>query len=104
MSDVSTVTTVTYVVAGDTEREKPYRVIIENDDVTPMDFVVVILTSIFALDIAHAVDVMYEAHERGEALVTVMPYQAAIDAVSHAHELARGNGFPLRLYLEPDRS
>ncbi|MFM2033066.1 MAG: hypothetical protein RLZZ297_1831 [Chloroflexota bacterium] len=102
MTDVNTTTTVTFLVAGDSERDRRYRVIIENDDVTPMEFVVMVLTSMFALDIQRAVDVMYEAHERGEAVVTVMPYHEASDAVYRAHELARSNGYPLRFYLEPE--
>ena len=104
MSDIgtTTVTTLTYLVAGDAERDRPYRVIIENDDVTPMEFVVFVLTTIFALDIDRAVTVMYEAHSHGEAVVCVLPYQEATDAVYRAHEFARSNGYPLRFYLEPE--
>jgi ATP-dependent Clp protease adaptor protein ClpS len=90
----------TFVVADQTELDRPYRVIIENDDVTPMDFVVMVLTGIFALGMQAAVDVMLVAHHHGEALVTVLPYQEASDKVTRAHELARANKYPLRFYLE----
>ena len=46
-----------------------YRVIIHNDDVTPMDFVINILISIFHLSGAHAVQIMYTAHYHGSAYV-----------------------------------
>jgi ATP-dependent Clp protease adaptor protein ClpS len=93
-----------FVVADQTELDRPYRVMIENDDVTPMDFVVMVLTGIFALSMQEAVDVMLVAHHHGEALVTILPYQEASDKVMRAHELARANKYPLRFYLEPAES
>ena len=104
MTDVITTPKISFVVADDTMREQPYRVIIENDDITSMDFVVLVLTGIFALGMEAAVVGMLAAHEHGEAVVTVLPYQEATDKVYAAHELARSNGFPLRFYLEPDGS
>lgn len=94
----------TFVVADQTELDRPYRVIIENDDVTPMDFVVMVLTGIFALGMQEAIDVMLVAHHHGEALVTILPYQEASDKVYRAHDIAAQNGFPLRFYLEPAES
>jgi len=47
---------------SETELEPLYRVIIHNDDVTPMDFVVNVLTSIFFLSQPDALEVMYTAH------------------------------------------
>ncbi|KAB8144344.1 ATP-dependent Clp protease adaptor ClpS [Chloroflexia bacterium SDU3-3] len=90
------------VVASDEELEKPYRVIIENDDVTPMDFVVAVLVTIFALDVDQAYQVMFEAHHQGHALVTVLPFQEAQDRVYAAQSIARDSGYPLSFYLEPD--
>ena len=104
MTDVITTPKISFVVADDTMREQPYRVIVENDDVTSMDFVIMVLTSIFGLGIDEAVNVMLTAHAHGEAVVTVLPYQEASDKVYAAHESARTNGFPLRFYLEPEGS
>ena len=91
-----------FVVVSDEEWEKPYRVIIQNDDVTPMDFVVVVLMTIFELSIDQAYDVMLEAHQNGRALVKVLPLQEAKDRVYTAQSLARDAGYPLSFYLEPD--
>lgn len=104
MSDVITTPKIAFVVADEAMRELPYRVIIENDNITSMDFVVMVLTGIFALGMDEAVNVMLIAHSHGEAVVTVLPYQEASDKVYAAHELARTNGYPLRFYLEPDGS
>lgn len=102
--DTVVVPQTTFVVADKALLDAPYRVIIENDDVTPMDFVVYVLTALFGLGFQHAMEVMLMAHQHGEALVTVLPYQEASDKVYQAHELARANGYPLRFYLEPDSS
>ncbi len=94
--------TVVFTVASDEELERPYRVIVQNDDVTPMDFVVFVLCAIFELPPTRAEQVMLTAHYEGRALVTVLPFQEAQDRVYQAHHLAREAGYPLTFYLEPD--
>jgi len=101
-TDTKTTTTIEYVVISDEELEKPYRVIIENDDVTPMDFVVQVLLVIFGLTSERATQVMLEAHFSGHAVVTTLPLQEAQERVYTAHSLARANSYPLSFYLEPD--
>ena len=64
-----TTTDVEYLVITNEELDRPYRVIIQNDDVTPMEFVVLVLLTIFGLDFERAVEVMLEAHQKGRALV-----------------------------------
>jgi len=77
-------------------------VIIENDDVTPMDFVVMILLTVFELDFESAMQVMLHAHHNGRALVRTMPFEEAHQRVHTAQTLARQSGYPLSFYLEPD--
>jgi ATP-dependent Clp protease adaptor protein ClpS len=89
-----------FVVANDEQLEKPYKVIIENDDVTPMEFVVLVLMVIFALDSQRAEQVMLTAHQEGRALVTTLPYEDARQRVYAAQSSARDAGFPLSFYLE----
>jgi ATP-dependent Clp protease adaptor protein ClpS len=94
--------TVSFAVASDEELERPYRVIVQNDDVTPMDFVVMVLQVFFELDYRRAEQVMLTAHYEGRALVTVLPFQEAQERVYQAHHAAREAGYPLTFYLEPD--
>jgi ATP-dependent Clp protease adaptor protein ClpS len=97
-----TIPETTYVVVSQEDLEKPYRVIIENDDVTPMDFVVMVLLAIFGLDSDRAVVVMLEAHHKGRAHVITLPFEEARERVYQAHSVAREAGYPLSFYLEPD--
>jgi ATP-dependent Clp protease adaptor protein ClpS len=87
---------------NDEELEKPYRVIILNDDVTPMDFVVYVLRGFFGLSMVRAVEVMFQAHNEGQAHVVTLPYEEAKQRVYEAHNAARAMGYPLSFYLEPD--
>jgi ATP-dependent Clp protease adaptor protein ClpS len=97
-----TTTDVEYVIVSDEELERPYRVIIQNDDVTPMDFVVLVLLTIFGLDIERAFEVMLAAHTNGRALVATLPFEEAQQRVYEAQSQAREAGYPLSFYLEPD--
>jgi ATP-dependent Clp protease adaptor protein ClpS len=86
----------------DTAYEPMYRVIIHNDDVTPMDFVVHVLRSIFMLLLPDAVKVMYLAHYRGEAVVQILPKSEAEKRINKAHFAAGLEGYPLHFSMEPE--
>ncbi len=96
------VTDIKFDVMDETELERPYRVIIHNDDVTPMDFVVAVLSHYFDVNAADAVDIMLTAHLSGQALVKVLPYEEAHQKVYAAQSSARDYGYPLSFTLEPD--
>lgn len=81
-----------------------YQVIIHNDDVTPMNFVLHVLTSIFELSGLHAAQVMYTAHYHGSAYVQTLPQLEAQRRVGRAHISARLNGYPLRFTIQPEVS
>ncbi|PDW04545.1 Clp protease ClpS [Candidatus Viridilinea mediisalina] len=100
--EVTVTPTVIFKVAEREDLEKPYRVIVQNDDVTPMDFVVMVLRVFFGLAINQAMRVMLTAHNEGRALVTALPYEEAQERVYQAHHAAREAGYPLTFYLEPD--
>jgi ATP-dependent Clp protease adaptor protein ClpS len=78
----------------------PYRVIIHNDDVTPMDFVVGVLLQIFLLAGPQALQVMYTAHNHGSAYVQTLPKPEALLRVHRAELAARLEGFPLTFTVE----
>lgn len=86
----------------ETAYEPLYRVIIHNDDVTPMDFVVHVLTRIFMLLPPDAVHVMFTAHYRGEAVVQILPKSEAEKRINKAHFAAGLEGYPLHFSLEAE--
>jgi len=83
-------------------QEPPYRVLIHNDDVTPFDFVIVILVRVFEITPVFAEHITYLAHNNGIALVTVLPKGEAERKVGKAHFAARLEGFPLTFSIEPE--
>ena len=85
-----------------TELAPRYRVIIHNDDVTPMFFVVQVLGSIFHLEKPLAENVMLEAHNSGVAHVVTLSLEEAEVRCERAHGLARTHGYPLTFTYEPD--
>lgn len=87
----------------DTELDPPYSIIIHNDDVTPMDFVVDVLRAIFELSTAMATGVMLEAHYNGQAHVITLGREEAKYRVGQAHQLARAAGYPLSFTIEPEQ-
>jgi ATP-dependent Clp protease adaptor protein ClpS len=79
-----------------------YRVLLHNDDVTPMDFVVRVLQEVFKLGFFQAGRIMLEAHRTGLAHVVTEPLEAAEFHVDQARSLARPRGYPLSLSIEPE--
>jgi ATP-dependent Clp protease adaptor protein ClpS len=85
-----------------TKLEPLYRVIIHNDDITPMDFVVNVLTSIFILFQPDALEVMLIAHYKGAAYVQTLPKTEAEKRINKAHFAAGLEGYPLHFSIEPE--
>ena len=85
-----------------TELEPLYRVIIHNDDVTPMDFVVNILDIIFHIPNPAATHIMYTAHIHGTAHVQTLPKTEAEIRIQHAHTAGKVAGYPLHFSMEPE--
>jgi ATP-dependent Clp protease adaptor protein ClpS len=79
------------------------HVIIHNDDVTPMEFVVIILRQIFQLSAPEAQRVMLRAHYTGIAYVMTLPFEEAKYRVGKAHSLARAAGYPLAFSIEVEQ-
>ena len=84
----------------DTELESLYSVIIHNDDVTPMDFVVEVLKQIFFLGNDRAAEIMLMAHIKGSAYVQSLPRAEAEKRVLHAHQAAGMQSYPLTFTVE----
>jgi ATP-dependent Clp protease adaptor protein ClpS len=85
-----------------TDLDPLYRVIIHNDDVTPMDFVIHVLTTIFLLPIINAGQVMLTAHIHGTAYVQTLPKAEARKRINTAHFSAALKNYPLHFSMEPE--
>lgn len=77
-----------------------YRVIMHNDDFTPMDFVVELLRTFFHKDEVEAVHLMMKVHESGRASVGTYPKDIAASKVENATAKAREEGYPFRMTIE----
>ena len=86
----------------ETELEPLYRVLIHNDHITPMDFVVQILKTIFYLANDRALEIMMTAHITGTAYVQTLPKPEAEKRVDKAHAEANWAGYPLQFSMEPE--
>ncbi|NWG06514.1 MAG: ATP-dependent Clp protease adaptor ClpS [Chloroflexi bacterium] len=90
------------IEATETELEPLYRVIIHNDDVTPMDFVVHVLKSHFYLSNDKAADIMLTAHVYGAAYVQTLAKSEAEKRIDKAHLESSHAGYPLKFSMEPE--
>jgi len=79
-----------------------YNVIFHNDNVTTMEFVIDVLMKIFRKDKSNATKIMYKVHLEGRGIAGRYTYDIAKTKVQQATELARSNGFPLLITMEPD--
>ena len=84
------------------QREPLYRILIHDDDVTPMEFVVHVLTTVFLLPLANAQYVMYTAHLTGTAYVQTLPFPEARRRINRAIFAAGLRSLPLRFSMEPE--
>lgn len=79
-----------------------YKVVIYNDDFTTMDFVVKILTTVFFKSENEAETLMMSVHKSGSAVVGIYSYDIALSKVRKATDMARQEGFPLKLTVLPE--
>lgn len=90
------------VEEAETELEPFFRIIIHNDHVTPMDFVVNVLKRHFYLSNDKAADIMFTAHIYGTAYVQTLARSEAKKRITKAHAEANNAGYPLRFTMEPE--
>jgi ATP-dependent Clp protease adaptor protein ClpS len=83
-----------------TKRPSLYRVLLLNDDYTPMEFVVEILKVVFHKQHAEATRIMLHVHQNGMGVAGVFPYEIAETKVRTVEELARQSEFPLKCVME----
>ncbi len=77
-----------------------YKVLLHNDDFTPMDFVVMVLETYFSKDRNAATEVMLAVHHKGVGVCGIFPFEIAETKVSLVMECARENEHPLQCTME----
>ncbi len=82
------------------KRPPLYRVILLNDDYTPMEFVVEVLQSIFGMERPKATRVMLEVHTKGKGICGVFDYQIAETKVAQVMGIAQQQQHPLLCTME----
>ena len=85
-----------------TKKPRLYKVILHNDDYTTQEFVVAVLIQFFHKPREEATRLMLDVHTKGRAIVGAYPYDMAESKVEKVTRLARENGHPLLLTMEPE--
>ena len=85
-----------------TQRPPLYKVMLLNDDYTPMEFVVHILERFFGLNHAQAFEIMLTVHKKGLAVVGVFSFEVAETKVAQVMDFARRHQHPLQCTMEKD--
>ena len=83
-----------------TKKPSNYKVLMLNDDYTPMEFVVLVLQRFFNMGVEDATRVMLQVHQNGVAVCGVFTYEVAETKVSMVMDYARENQHPLQCTLE----
>ena len=84
------------------QRPRLYKVLLHNDDYTPMFFVVQILVQVFFKSESDAMAIMLHAHTRGHAVAGVFSFEVAETKVDETMKRADEAGFPLLCTMEPE--
>jgi ATP-dependent Clp protease adaptor protein ClpS len=85
-----------------TKRPSLYKVLLLNDDYTPMEFVVYILQRFFNKNHDRAFDIMLTVHNKGVAVVGVYPFEIAETKVTQVMDRARSDQHPLQCTMEKE--
>jgi len=78
-----------------------YKVVFYNDNVTPMDFVVQVLVELFRHNPERANSIMQQIHNNGSGVAGVFTYEIAEQKGVETSVLARENGYPLQVKIDP---
>lgn len=85
-----------------TAKPPMYKVMLLNDDYTPMEFVVHVLERFFQIGHAQAVEIMLTVHKKGLAVVGVFSHEIAETKVAQVMDFARRNQHPLQCTMEKE--
>ena len=83
-----------------TQKPSMYKVVLRNDDYTPMEFVVDILETIFGMERTRATQVMLEVHTKGKGICGVFNFEIAETKVAQVMGLSQQHQHPLLCEME----
>ena len=89
-------------VENKVKKPNRYKVIMHNDDFTPMDFVVYILMTIFSKGEEEAYNLMMQVHKSGSAIDGIYTYDIAKTKEAETITLARSQGYPFKVSVEKE--
>ena len=84
------------------EPPKKYKVILHNDDYTPMDFVIIVLMNAFNFSFQKASAIMMQVHEKGKGIAGAYSKEIASMKVKRCNQIARAEGHPLMVTMEAE--
>ncbi|HEB50068.1 MAG TPA: ATP-dependent Clp protease adapter ClpS [Desulfobulbus sp.] len=84
----------------DLQEPPMYKVLLHNDDYTTMDFVVMILETVFGKNTDEATRIMLNVHNQGQGVAGIYTREIGETKVAVVHRMARKNQFPLKCSLE----
>lgn len=85
-----------------TQKPSLYKVLLLNDDYTPMEFVIHVLKAFFQMDTDQATRVMLHVHQKGVGVCGIFTYEVAETKVTQVMDFAQKNQHPLQCTLEKD--
>ncbi len=85
-----------------TKRPPLYKVMLLNDDFTPMEFVVLVLERFFSKNSTQAFEIMLTVHKKGLAMVGIFSHEVAETKVSQVMDFSRRHQHPLQCTMEKE--
>ena len=85
-----------------TAKPRLYKVLLHNDDYTPMEFVIAVLTHIFRLGEVDATRIMLHVHNSGVGVAGLFTHEIAETKMQHVLSNARRQEYPLQCTIEPE--
>ena len=83
-------------------RPQRFKVVLFNDDYTPMEFVVALLETVFKKQPVEATQLMLQIHRGGKGIAGVYVLEVAETKVAQVHRMAEERGYPLQAGVEPE--
>ena len=88
--------------APKTKKPSMYKVLLLNDDYTPMEFVIMVLQVFFSKNNDEAMRIMLHVHQKGVGVCGVYTFEVAETKVTQVMDFAHKNGHPLQCTMEKD--